>query len=47
MFKDKGGKNVENKLVVEVKVVNALVNMVMSMWQLFTMRLMKNMYLKT
>ncbi len=46
MFKDKGGKNVENKLVVEVKVVSALVNMVMSMWQLFT-RLMKNMYLKT
>jgi hypothetical protein len=28
MIKDKGGKNVERKLVVEVKVASALVNMV-------------------
>ncbi len=28
MFKDKGGENIENKLVAKVKVVNVSVNMV-------------------
>jgi hypothetical protein len=28
MFKEKGGKTIEIKLVVEVKIVNALINMV-------------------
>jgi hypothetical protein len=28
MFKDKGGKTVKNKLIAEVKVVNASINMV-------------------
>jgi hypothetical protein len=28
MFKDKGGKTVETKLVIEVKIVDALINMI-------------------